>query len=171
MALFHLGQLLVYGNIGVCKVEDICTQHFFEDRAGKEYYTLHPFFARSGDKIYVPTSTTTASLRPVLNQKEAASLLDSLKTTDAAVFCSRSQASLMLHYQDLMQANTMPDRLRLFKELCQKEQLQRQKGRKLNPTDMHFYKLTEQLLSEEFAIALDKTPAEMRTTLRRAALS
>ena len=170
MALFHPGQLLVYGNIGVCQVDDICTQHFFEDRAGKEYYTLHPFFARNGDKIYVPTSAT-ASLRPILGQKEASSLLDTLKTTDTAVFCSRSQTALMLHYQDLMQANTMPDRLRLFKELCQKEQLQKQKGRKLNPTDMHFYKLTEQLLSEEFAIALNKTPAEMRTTLRRAALS
>ena len=170
MALFHPGQLLVYGNIGVCKVEDVCTQHFFEDRVGKEYYTLHPFFAHSGDKIYVPTSTT-ASLRPVLDPQEAASLLDTLKTTDAAVFRSRSQTELTLHYQNLMQENTMASKLRLFKELCQKEQLQKKKGRKLNPTDMHFYKLTEQLLSEEFALALDKTPAEMRTTLRKAALS
>ena len=169
MALFHAGQIIVYGNLGVCKVEDISYMHFFEG-APREYYTLRPFFTKSNDKIYVPTSTGTF-MRPILKPEEVTSSLAALKAVDVPLFCSRSQASMVLHYQDMMQHNELLERLRLFKELCQKEQMQKRKGRKLSPTEQHFYKLTEQLLSEEFALAMDETPAAMRTTLHRAALS
>ena len=159
----------MYGNLGVCEVEEVVAQQFFGN-SPKEYYTLHPFFSKSSDKIYVPTSTD-ASLRPILRPEEARKYLDSLKTTEVPVFCSRSQPALTLHYQDMLQTHQPLEQLKLFKELCQKEQLQKRKGRKLSPTDMHFYKLTEQLLSEEFALSLQESPATMRTRMHHAALS
>ena len=41
MALFHPGQMLVYGNVGVCQVEAVGTPKFLRGES-REYYTLTP---------------------------------------------------------------------------------------------------------------------------------
>ena len=169
MSFYQPGQFIMYGNFGVCEVKAIGPMSFSDSRP-KEYYTLRPLYAGSNDRIYVPTSTDTF-MRPILKPEEAVSSLESMKAADVSIFCSRNQAALMTHYQDMLHSNDLLDRMKLFKELSRKEALQKRHGKKLNATDMHFYKLTEQLISEEFALAMDETPAEMRTTLHRAALS
>lgn len=169
MANYSIGQVIVYGNLGVCRVENVGALSFCGEPA-KEYYTLKPFFTQNGDRIYVPTNTTT-TIRPVVTPGDAASCLTSMQSMDVEVFCSRNQSLLMDHYQALMQTNSLDAHLKLFKELCRKEKMQKTRGKKMNATDQHFYKLTEQLLSEEFALSLHESPMDVRQKLRAAALS
>ena len=62
MALFHPGQMLVYGNVGVCQVEAVGTPKFLRGES-REYYTLTPVYRKHKEKIYLPTGTA-AYLRP-----------------------------------------------------------------------------------------------------------
>lgn len=169
MALFKTGQIVVYRNIGVCRIADVGPMHFGDD-APKDYYTLQPLYAKGNDKIYVPADVR-AVLRPMTDPETAASELKLLSELEAPVFSSRNQTELVAHYQQLFQTNDLTEHLILFKEICQKERLQKSKGRKLSAVDQHFYQLAEQLLSEEFSLALKVSPAEMRETLHTAALS
>lgn len=169
MSFYQPGQFIMYGNLGVCRVEAVSPLSFTREHP-REYYTLRPLYAGSNDRIYVPTSTATF-MRPILKPEEVASSLESMKTADVPIFCSRNQAALTTHYQDLLHSNELLDRMKLFKELSQKEALQKRQGKKLNATDMHFYKLTEQLISEEFALAMNETPVAARAKLHSAALS
>lgn len=169
MALFHKGQLIIYGNIGVCEVESIGRMTFFGDSA-KEYYTLRPFFTKNNDRIYIPTDTE-AFMRPVIEAEEAASYLNAMKAADVSIFCCKNQSLLMGHYQEMMQSHQLLDSMKLFKEICRKESMQKSKGRKLNAVDQHFYKLTDQLLSEEFALSLKESPRDASQRLHAAALA
>ena len=56
MALFHPGQMLVYGNVGVCQVEAVGTPKFLRGES-REYYTLTPVYSKHKEKIYLPTGT------------------------------------------------------------------------------------------------------------------
>ena len=74
MALFHPGQMLVYGNVGVCQVEAVGTPKFLRGES-REYYTLTPVYSKHKEKSYLPTGTA-AYLRPPVtpqpNQSPAA---------------------------------------------------------------------------------------------------
>lgn len=169
MALFQTGQIVIYRNIGVCRVEEV-SKKSFADEPPKDYYTLCPIYAKGNDKIYVPADTK-AFLRPITEPEQAASYLETLKTAEAPVFSCRNQTELVTHYQKMFQTNDLQEHLKLFKEICKKEQMQKSRGRKLSAVDQHFYQLTEQLLSEEFALSLRETPLEMREKLHAAALN
>lgn len=167
MARFQKGQLIVYGNIGVCEVEDIGPKRFAEMEA-KEYYTLRPFFETGNDRHYVPTDTS-AFLRPIMTPEEAASYLEEIKSLKVEIFSGKGQNGLVEHYQEMMKSHQLMDCMKLYKEICKKESLQKSKGRKLNAIDQHFYKLTEQLLSEELAVSLQQPPKDVRQKLYAAA--
>lgn len=167
MERFQKGQRIVYGNAGVCEVEEI-GQKRFADMEAKEYYTLRPIFETGNDRLYVPTASD-AALRLIVAPEEAESYLEEMKDLEVEVFNGKGQTALAEHYQELMQKHSIEGYLRLFKEICKKESLQKSKGRKLNAVDKHFYMLAEQLLSEELAVSLQQSPSDMRKTLRAAA--
>lgn len=169
MAVFQAGQNVIYRNIGVCEVEAVGAKSFCGEKP-KEYYTLRLLYTKGNDRLYVPTSTD-AFLRPITGPEQAESYLETLEASETPVFCSRNQPALVEHYQQMFQTNDLLDHLKLYKEICCKEQMQKSRGRKLNAVDQHFYHLPEQLLSEEFAVSLCSTPLEMRKKLRAAALS
>ena len=167
MARFQKGQLIVYGNAGVCEVEEVGMKRFAEMEP-KEYYTLRPFFEDGNDRLYVPTGTS-AFLRPIVAPEEAKTYLEELKTAEVEIFDGKGQTALAEHYQELMHEHSIGSYLKLFKEISKKESLQKSKGRKLNAVDQHFYKLAEQLLSEELAVSLGQSPSDVRKSLHAAA--
>lgn len=73
MALFHPGQMLVYGNVGVCQVEAVGTPKFLRGES-REYYTLTPVYSKHKEKIYLPTGTA-AYLRPPVTPQQGEAYL------------------------------------------------------------------------------------------------
>ena len=63
--MFKIGEYVVYGNTGVCKVEDITTM----DMVGteKEYYVLVPVYNKNG-RAFLPVDNTKVVIRPVLTK-------------------------------------------------------------------------------------------------------
>lgn len=169
MALFHPGQVLVYGNVGVCRVEEIGTPHFLRGE-GRQYYTLTPVYSKHKEKIYLPTATQ-ADIRPPVTSQQAAAYLAQMPELEVRMSRYVKPTLLAQHYQELMQSHRVGDYLRVFKEISCKEQQRKSCGKKLNIVDKDFYQTAEKLLSEEFALALQTTPAAMCEQLHTAALA
>ena len=72
--MFSVGDLIVYSETGVCRVEQIGPPPF-DPKAKREYYTLSPMNCR--ETIYVPVDTQVF-MRPILSREAAEELIDRL---------------------------------------------------------------------------------------------
>ena len=73
MKMYKVGDLILYGSTGVCRVDDIT--HDVPGREGQDqlYYVLTPLY--QDFTIYVPTDTTKVFMRPIISRDEAEELI------------------------------------------------------------------------------------------------
>lgn len=152
---YHIGQYIIYRNRGICKVENIGKIDF--SKSNQDYYTLRPPFTTCNERIYVPVHTDE-HMRTAMTPKEAYTYLSELKQMNTKPCRSAKTTLLTAHYQGLLSSDDINAHLKLFKEICQKEVIAKEKGKKLGETDKRFRTKVEQLLSEELAIALNESP-------------
>ena len=72
--MFKIGDLIVYGNTGVCRVEDIGAPALTGANGDKDYYTLSPYYGRNS-RIYTPCDNDKVVMRPVISKQEANDLI------------------------------------------------------------------------------------------------
>ena len=71
--MYQKGEYVIYGNNGICKVEEIgIPMGTPMENNGKEYYTLSPVFGTGN--IYVPLDTKVF-MRPILTKEQAEALI------------------------------------------------------------------------------------------------
>lgn len=165
--MFTVGQNVIYGQYGVCRVEAVGPLKFLRDRMVK-YYTLRPLYGANGTKYYVPVDAAS-SLDPVMSQEEAIDGLTKLRSMKISINRITKANVLTAHYQDLIASHRLDGYLRLYKEVCHKEMQLREKGKKLGRIDTQFYKLAEQRLSGEFSVILNEPIDLSRSRLHEAA--
>ena len=72
--MFQVGDLIVYGNTGVCRVEKIGRPDLAGVPEGVDYYTLSPYYSQNS-KIFTPCDNEKVVMRPVISKKEARKLV------------------------------------------------------------------------------------------------
>lgn len=143
ISMYQIGQCIMYRNIGICKIEAIGKLGFTSDKE-KEYYTLQPLNTTNHTKIYAPIDTDT--------------------------FFSKKTVQLTEHYRSLLEGYDMIRHLKLFKEICQKEQRTKKDGKKFGQLDANYKNQIERLLIDEFSYALNETPDLSRKRLYESVL-
>ena len=134
--MFQQGDLIVYGNTGVCRVEAVGHPKGISGiPEDKLYYTLAPLY--SAGLIYAPLDTPVL-MRPVLTREAAEKLIAQIPSIREDDCGSRDPKFLSEHYRG-------------FFESCSCEGLLQ--------VDQRFMKRAEELLHGELAVALD-IPAE-----------
>ena len=164
MSKYQAGTLVVYGNLGVHEIEKVGPQSFCGEPA-KDYYTLRPYFSDSNDRSYIPTEKEGV-LRPVCSAEQITAALEKIQSEEIPAPVSNNQTVLAEHYQAMIHTNDFYEYLKLYKELYQKQNAQRGRGRKTNAMDSHFYQMVERVLREELAVAFSEPlkDAENRLT-------
>ena len=71
--MFQQGDLIVYGNTGVCRVEGFGTPDPM-DRSGRQYYQLKPLY--QDGVIYTPVEGGKVPMRPVMSAEAARALAE-----------------------------------------------------------------------------------------------
>ncbi len=155
MSKYQAGMLVIYGNLSVHEIENVAPQSFCGEPA-KEYYTLRPYFSDSHDRSYIPAEKESV-LRPVSSAEEVAACFERIKTEEPSAPASNNQTVLAEHYQAMLHTNDFYEYLKLFKELYQKQNSQRSRGRKTNTMDIHFYQMVERVLREELAVVFHES--------------
>lgn len=150
--MFQIGDLIIYGSVGVCKVEDIGVPDIYGMDADRQYYTLAPLYKQG--KVYTPVDTKVF-MRPVISRSEALELIKSIPDIDDDIIENRNIRVLSEKYQSTMDTHECSDLMHILKSIRHKRNVMDERGKKLGQVDEKFYRKAEDLLHGEFAVALD----------------
>ena len=151
--MFQKGEYVIYGNNGICCIEEIGVPHNTPmGRSGKDYYTLAPVF--SNGKIYAPLDTKVF-MRPILTKAEAEELILQIPEIRAEEVAGQDARALGEKYKDCLDTHRCEDLVRLIKTVYRKEKNLEESGKKLAKTEREYGRLAKELLHREFSVALE----------------
>ena len=166
--LYELGDLIVYGGEGVCRVEDIGVPPLTGVNQNRMYYTLKPLY-REG-RIYAPVDTTMF-MRPVITKDDADALIRRIPEIEPEVYENSNLRYLNEYYQAQLQNYSCEGLLKLIRSTHAKREVMRGRGKKLGLVDERYMKRAQDMLQGEFAVALGiergEVPEYIETALGR----
>ena len=121
--MFSVGDLIVYSETGVCRVEQIGPPPF-DPKAKREYYTLSPMNCR--ETIYVPVDTQVF-MRPILSREAAEELIDRLPEIQQAQVDNRDYRALAQQYRGFLETHRCEDLVQLIKLVYAEQRGEKQK--------------------------------------------
>ena len=150
--MFQKGDLIVYANSGVCRVEDVAPLAGARGAdAERLYYRLSPVYG--AETIFVPVDTA-AFMRPILTPEKVNGLIDLLPGMEPCAYTERSTAMLSSRYHAAFESHRSEDLMQLMKDVYQKGQAAQQRGRPLGMVDQRYQKKAEELIYGEFSVVL-----------------
>lgn len=157
--MYEVGQLIVYGASGVCRVEAVEHPTFVpKEMKDRLYYRLKPLYDQG--TLYTPVDTAN-TLRPVITREEADALIRSIPQIEPVPCASHSPQLLGEHYKSFFQSHRCEDLMTLLKTIYSK--LRRSANpRAASKTDQHYLKKAEELLYNELAVALELPVDEVK---------
>lgn len=73
--MFEVGDYLIYGLNGVCRVEAVGTMEMSGMPKDRLYYTLIPVY-QSGCRLFTPVDNVKTVIRPLVSREEALAYID-----------------------------------------------------------------------------------------------
>jgi len=75
--VFRIGELIVYGNTGVCRVESIGPSELSGADKSKDYYGLSPYYSGKS-RIFIPCDNCKVVMREIISREEALQLIEDI---------------------------------------------------------------------------------------------
>lgn len=150
--MFEVGTYIVYGLNGVCKVEKIGPMESSSDLSEKLYYTLIPVYV-TGSKIITPVDNNKVKMRPVMTRPEVMELINHIKECEPLWIQDDREREAI--YKNAIKENNSMDLIRMIKALYLRKQSRLAEGKKATASDEKYFKLAEESLYGEFAVALE----------------
>ena len=145
--MFSVGELIAYGNTGVCRIESIES-----DKAGQRY-VLRPLYQSC--TISLPVDSPKDFMRPLISKDEAMSLIDSIPGVSAEPYHNKVMRQLTEHYESALKNYTCESLVELTASIYAKKLQAERERRKFGAIDERYMKRAEALLFGEFAAVLD----------------
>ncbi|MDR0852135.1 MAG: CarD family transcriptional regulator [Clostridiales Family XIII bacterium] len=157
--MYQTGDLIVYGSVGVCRVEELKKLDSEYADNQKNYYVLKPLYGNC--MVYSPEDNTRIYIRPVITRENAEQLIDMIPMIQTDVYHSRVLRELTEHYEAIIDKYSCGELIELTMSIYAKKKLAEDRGNKLGAIDSKFMKQAEALLFGELAVALDMPKAEV----------
>ncbi|MGI6093586.1 MAG: transcriptional regulator [Veillonellaceae bacterium] len=152
--MFKVNDYVVYGATGVCQITDVVKNSYCGTET--EYYVLHPVY-HNNMTIKVPVSNS--SMRPILTRDEVLSLIASMPDRETIWIDDQRERTNI--FKAALKSHKSDDLIRIIKALYHEKQAKAATNKRLAKTDEDIMNSAEKLLYEEFAIALNISPAEV----------
>ena len=162
--MFSVGDVIVYGIEGVCRVEEVGRLRVPGLDKNRDYYRLTPYY--HGGTIYTPVDGR-AVMRPVISRQALEELLPrvpELLVLDDIPADSRQAGD---YYRSILAGHNCELLLRLCKSLYAKQQALSAARRNVSATELRNWKMAEEMLYGEFGFVLGMKPAEVKTYLHQ----
>jgi len=158
--MYQINDLIVFGNNGVCKVENIGVPNISGIDKNLQYYTLIPINTK-GSVLYTPVDNLKISMRKIITIEEAEELLDKILsiptfTIDNPIFPDEN-------YKNAISSQNCEELIKVIKTVYLKQQDKKSEGKKISQVDERYMKQAEDLLYSELAIVLDIPKEEMKS--------
>ncbi len=151
-SMFNVGDFVVYGNAGVCKVDEIGPLVKMNFPKEKIFYTLVPVYSK-GSKVFTPVDSEKVILRPVLSKKDAKELIyemDEVKEMDIQDNKKREEV-----FKQCIRDCDCRDLVKVIKTIYQRKKERIAEGKKVTAGDEKILHMAEDNLNRELAVALD----------------
>lgn len=149
--MFSIGELVVYGGEGVCRVEGIGPSTISCADRDREYYTLSPLYHTG--QIITPVDTRVL-MRAIMSTQEAEAFIAALPQLEEDTLSALSQRATREHYQAVVTSYDCCRLASFLKALCRKRTAAVHSGRKVSQLDERYGKRAEEQLYGELAAAL-----------------
>lgn len=149
--MFEIGDYIVYGNTGVCRVENIGSINALSGSKDRLYYTLCPCYVREST-IFTPVDNQKVEMRPVLTKEEAYELIDEIRE----IGCLGIADEKKREYEYKQSAKTCDCRefVKMIKTIYLRKETRLAEGKKITASDERYFQIAEDGLYGELAIAL-----------------
>ncbi|MCC3864038.1 CarD family transcriptional regulator [Terrisporobacter petrolearius] len=149
--MYKIGEFIVYGNEGVCRVDDISELSIGGSSKGKTYYTLKPM--HDNGTVFAPIDTTVF-MRPIVSYEEVHKLIEQIPSIKEIDHDDKSVRELQEYYKKLIKNHDCMDLLTIMITLRDKKKVASNNGKKLSQMDDKFMRTAQNLIENEFSIVL-----------------
>ena len=158
--MFQVGDLIVHGSEGVCRVEDVGSPPVGSICPNRIYYTLKPLY-RSG-RSYTPVDTVI-QMRPVITSEQAQQLIRQMLSVEVEMLDDCNLRMQTEYYRSALQTNECEKLVQLIRTAYTRQQTAISNKRKPSMNDERYLKRAEDLLYGELAVALDIPKDEVKS--------
>lgn len=162
--MFKVGDTVVTSN-GVCQVETIGPlANMGKAAAGKEYYTLKPYFDNGG-KIYIPVAGEQEAMRFALSKEEVNALVNEIDNLDQINISDEKQREA--EYKSAVNSKDPRRLVRIIKTMYFRRKQRVESGKKSTAIDERYFRIAETRLYDEMALALGIEREEVKNYVRK----
>lgn len=156
--MWKLGDTVVYGSAGVCRIDDIRDENFGSEI--KKYFILKPLFDDK-NTFFVPSfnETLMARICNVMTTQEADALIQKLPSIETEWIDNDKQRQE--HFRAVLESNDREMVVRVAKSLHERRGQLFEKGKKLRTADEILLRIAETVIENELAhvFGIDRTAA------------
>ena len=156
--MFEIGEYIVYGMSGVCKVEAVGPMSMTGVDSDKEYYTLTPPYSR-GSKVFIPVDNQKIVMRKVVDKVEACELIDEMKEIEGIQ--EESDKNREIAYKEAIKSCDCRQWIRVINTVMNRKEERLAQGKKMSACDERYLKSAQDNLYGEFAISLNLEKSEV----------
>lgn len=149
--MYKIGEFIVYGNEGVCEVENISELNIPGTNKVNNYYTLKPMHGNG--TVFIPVNTSIF-MRSLVTPKEIEEIIKDIPLVDEAEENLKNARALQEHYKKLLNTHNCVDTLTVMLSLNNKKEDLIKNGKKLGQIEEKFFRISKELIENEFAIVL-----------------
>lgn len=161
--MFNIGDIIVYGAQGICKIDCIETKQIGRKKA--DYFVLKPLFNES-TAVFVPTENEllTSKMQSVLTETQAKELIEKIVQIDIIKASDENQKREL--YKSILASSDREKLVSLIKTIRFERDTRRTSGKKLNINDEQCLRKAELLFYNEFAFVLGCEPDEVKEIIK-----
>lgn len=148
--MFQINDYVVDSTNGICKIEDVVTLDYAEDK-NKKYFLLLPI-KESKSKVFVPVATAETRFRKTLTQEEIADLLNVINDIDSVWVANDKEREKV--YKDAVRSCEPKMLIGIIKTLYFRREQRNLEGKKNTAVDDRYFKMAEDILYSEIGFVL-----------------
>lgn len=144
----QIGEVVLYGTDGVCRIKEITEKKFGKETAS--YYVLCSLY-RENSVIYVPVGNDKleSKMRDILSKAEIDAIIEDMP--NETNIWIENEAVRKIKYKEIITGGDRRELFRLIKTLYEHRINQENNGKKMHMTDERFMKDAEKILYDEIA--------------------
>ncbi|WP_010677256.1 CarD family transcriptional regulator [Bacillus timonensis] len=160
--MFNKGDLVIYSNMGICQIDDICEKTF--SGVTRNYYIMHPI-EDSTLTIQNPVDNDRILMQGIIGKRESEEILESFKLPGIQWIDNGSERHKT--YSAIVSSGDREEVSKVLNTLlCKKQELE-MNDKKLSEHDRRLLLYIQKILFKELAITLDTTVEAITKKINR----
>ncbi|MCR4846381.1 MAG: CarD family transcriptional regulator [Eubacterium sp.] len=157
--MFDVGDFIIYGSNGVCKITHIGPMKMPGVPKDRLYYTMVPCYIRDSE-IFTPVDNERVVMRKVMSKDEAEDFIQSISEIKELEIIEEKRREL--EYKQAVLTCEPEVLVSLIKTIYTRMEDRIAEGKKVTSSDSKYFHLAEESLYGELAISLDMEKEEVK---------